>query len=68
MLVLTRREGERIIIEVGELKIIVTQLGRAHGGGQRVGIDAPDHVQINREEIYRAKQDERNQEKPCSPS
>lgn len=49
MLVLTRRVGESIIID-GEIKVEVLKLGR---GQVSIGIKAPSHVSVNREEIQR---------------
>jgi carbon storage regulator len=51
MLVLTRRPGESIIIELptGE-RITVTVLG-IKGNQVRIGTDAPDDVSIVREEL-----------------
>jgi carbon storage regulator len=51
MLILTRRPGESIIIETpaGE-QIQVTVLG-VKGNQVRIGTDAPDDVQILREEL-----------------
>jgi carbon storage regulator len=54
MLVLTRRPGESITI--GD-EIIVTVVS-ASGGQVRLGITAPRTVQVLREEIYRAMQEE----------
>lgn len=54
MLVLTRREGESILI--GE-DIKITVLG-VTTGGIRVGIDAPREMRINRSEIVLAVSDE----------
>lgn len=48
MLVLTRRVGESIII--GD-DIIITALG-AQRNQLRIGIVAPKHVAVHREEIY----------------
>ena len=47
MLILTRRVGETIVID-GD--IFVTVLG-VKGNQSRIGIDAPDDVPINRQEI-----------------
>jgi len=51
MLVLTRREGESILIELptGE-RIEVTVLG-IKGNQVRIGTDAPDEISIVREEL-----------------
>lgn len=55
MLVLTRHVGQTIFI--GD-DITVTILG-GHGKQTRVGINAPKHVSIYREEIYQLIQDEK---------
>jgi carbon storage regulator len=48
MLILTRRIGESVMID-DEVKITV--LG-VKGNQVRIGIDAPKHVSVHREEIY----------------
>ena len=48
MLVLTRRQGESIVIG-GEIVITVIEV---RSGQVRIGIDAPRHVQVHREEVY----------------
>jgi carbon storage regulator len=48
MLVLTRKKGEQILIGQG---IVITFLGGGSHGEMRVGIDAPEEVQIVRKEI-----------------
>ena len=49
MLVLTRSVGERLIINDGEIKLNVLEV---KGNQVRLGIDAPKHVIVHREEIY----------------
>lgn len=49
MLVLTRRVGEKILIDSGRITVEVTQIG---GGKTRLAIDAPKDVSVNREEVY----------------
>lgn len=51
MLILTRRPSESIMI--GD-EIVVTVLG-IHGQSVRIGIRAPKHIAVNREEIFDAK-------------
>jgi carbon storage regulator len=53
MLSFTRKDGEKIMINDGEIviQIVWCQYGRA-----RVGIKAPRHITIDREEIYQRKQ------------
>ena len=48
MLILTRKVGERLVIDDD---VIVTILG-VKGNQIRVGIEAPREVQVHREEIY----------------
>lgn len=48
MLIITRKLGERITIGDD----IVVSLLDIKGGQVRIGIDAPKHVSIHREEIY----------------
>ena len=54
MLVLTRRNGESILIG-DEITLHVLQV---RGNQVRIGIDAPDDVLILREEIYEPPEDE----------
>lgn len=56
MLVLTRRIGEKIMI--GD-DIVVNVLG-VKGNQVRLGVLAPKETAVDREEIYRRKQDEKN--------
>ena len=50
MLILSRREGEKIIIMVGDTRIEVMPL-TIHRAHVAVGIKAPRHVTVHREEI-----------------
>ena len=52
MLVLSRRDGERILI--GD-DVVVTVV-EIHGDKVKIGIDAPSNVAVDREEIWVAKQ------------
>jgi carbon storage regulator len=54
MLILTRRQGERVVI--GE-EILITVMG-VSGHSVRLGIEAPAGVSIYREEIWLAVKDE----------
>ena len=50
MLVLTRQKNKSLVIDTGYERITVVFL--RHGGrGAVLGIDAPDHVAIRREEL-----------------
>lgn len=50
MLILGRRAGKSIIIGDDEIKI--TFLGMEDDGQARIGINAPDHIPVHREEIF----------------
>ena len=72
MLILTRRVGETVMI--GD-DVTITVLG-VKGNQVRVGINAPKHVAVHREEIYerikREQQSDEVEEKPksteCAPA
>ncbi len=52
MLVLTRRLGETIVID-GNIHVSVVSM---EGNKIRLGIEAPDHITVDREEIHRRRQ------------
>ena len=54
MLVLTRTIGKKIIIQTGAEEIEVAVLG-VNGTQVRLGVQAPSHVGVDREEIAQRK-------------
>ncbi|MBN9231785.1 MAG: carbon storage regulator [Legionella sp. 40-6] len=53
MLVLTRRVGEQILINKGEIEIKVLY---EHNGIITLGVKAPAHIDVDRKEIFLKKQ------------
>jgi len=51
MLVLHRRASEQIVLNPGQPGEIVVEIVELRGGGVRVGIEAPDSVEIVRAEL-----------------
>ena len=49
MLVLTRREGQQVLIDKGTIQIKVLKV---EGGKISIGFIAPENMDIDREEIY----------------
>jgi carbon storage regulator len=64
MLILTRRVGESLMI--GD-EVTITVLG-VKGNQVRIGVDAPKHVSVHREEIYERIQQERIDETSEEPT
>jgi carbon storage regulator len=60
MLVLSRKEGERI--RIGD-KITVTVL-ELRGDKVRIGIEAPETVSVHRQEVFEAIQREKDETEP----
>ena len=48
MLILTRKKGERIIID-DDIEVMIVGI---HGTQVRLGITAPQEVEVHREEVY----------------
>ena len=63
MLILTRKLGENIRIG-DKIKITVLEI---KGGQVKLGIDAPPHVAVHREEIYDRIQEENRRATGVSP-
>ncbi len=62
MLVLTRAIGERLIIGNGEITLHVLEI---RGNQVRLGIEAPRHIPVHREEIFnRIKENQKDEEVP----
>lgn len=57
MLVLTRMEDEAIVIG-GNIRILVVKI---KDGRVRIGIDAPANIEVDREEVWQAKQGDSGQ-------
>ncbi|CZP77308.1 TPA: carbon storage regulator [Legionella pneumophila] len=56
MLVLTRKLGERIVMDDGKIEIVY--LSR-RGNNVALGIQAPPHIDVNRKEIFISKQQDK---------
>lgn len=53
MLVLSRYRDESIVITAGDERIVVTVID-VRGDKVRLGVDAADHVAVNRDEIQQS--------------
>jgi carbon storage regulator len=60
MLVLSRRAGERIMIDTGRERITITLIEVRDNGQVRLGIEAPRAVEINREEVLEREKEGRH--------
>ena len=58
MLVLSRNEGERIVVGEGENRVVIC-LVRLDGQRAKIGIEAPKNMPVHREEVYEAIQREK---------
>jgi len=58
MLVLSRKSGERIVIEIGGEMVRFSM--QIEGGRARLLFEAPDEVAIYREEVYLSMKGEKN--------
>ena len=65
MLVLTRRVGEQILINKGQIEIKVLYVRKGHIA---IGINAPSNIEVDREEIYLRKQTNPHQELVAEPN
>ncbi|WP_419420708.1 carbon storage regulator [Legionella sp. D16C41] len=54
MLILTRRIGEQILIDKGQIEIKILYIRR---GNIAVGIKAPKHIDVDRKEIFLKKRE-----------
>ena len=59
MLVLSRKVGQKILIG-DDIEILVVDI-RGHAGRVRLGIQAPPIVSVDRAEVRRAKEGERDE-------
>ena len=57
MLILDRRIGQQIVMNNGKIQLKVLKV---EDGIISIGIDAPDHMDIDREEVYLRKMIRRN--------
>jgi carbon storage regulator len=53
LLVLSRQKHEKVILELGSLKIVV-MVSEIRGDKVRLGFEAPKEMVIHREEVYEA--------------
>ena len=65
MLVLTRKVGERIVMNNGQIEIVF--LSR-RGNNVAFGIQAPPHIDVDRKEIFISKQQDKMDKAKLSES
>jgi carbon storage regulator len=59
MLILSRRQGESVVITLASGELIEVTVLAMHANQVRIGVDAPKTVAVDRQEIYLKKQAER---------
>lgn len=62
MLVLSRKAGERIVINPGKDEIVVELLEISTSKRVRIGIHAPDHIRVYRDELLPLRKPEERHE------
>lgn len=66
MLVLSRKRDESLVIECPSGEIIRVTVVDIRGDKVRLGTVAPEHIPVNRREVYDAKQREKNRQEAKS--
>jgi carbon storage regulator CsrA len=66
VLVLSRRQGEKIVITLPQGEVVVS-IERVQDHRCRIGFEAPDGVTINREEVWLALKEKLAQEQEQPP-
>ncbi len=64
MLILARRQGEAICIGDD----VVLTITAVSGGKVKLGIQAPDHVAVDREEVWKRRRNKRDRHPVAQPS
>ncbi len=64
MLILSRKRDEQIMIGDG---IVITVVS-VRGGNVRLGIEAPSHVSVHRQEVYDVIRGGKSEAKPTDPT
>lgn len=62
MLVLTRRVGETIVID-GCIRVTVVSV---KGDKVRIGVEAPDHIRVDREEVHARREEYTEHDAPLA--